>query len=1294
MLRSAFILLFSLFTVYGQAQLVCDFTADTTRGCAPIQVNFTSLSNGPRPIIYYDWDFGNSGFSSQANPSRVYSNPGQYTVRLTVSDGVDTVTKTVTQYITVHQNPVADFSYNLVTKCKPVRVDFTDNTTVGSAPIKTWKWDYGDLTTPGTTQNPTHLYNNRGTFSVSLQVTDTNGCISDEQKLNIIVVDPPEARFSASKRSDCNPPLTTTFNNSSVGGAAPVTYAWDFGDGNSSSATSPTHTYTAAGFYDVTLIVTDANGCKDTLKQTKYITIAQTLADFSFPDTLCKGMLDTFVNQSVGANTFQWTFGTQGSSTLRDPHFKFSTSGNHQVKLVASSGPGCLDSVTKTVYVQVVNPSFTVHYDSICQPNKVRFKNTTPQSLDSMMYRHPYLPQGSDYRPFFEYTHTYPPSSCAKKTYDVEQWFLTTAGCKDSVMVKDTVTILNDFIGIGYTSGGPCVPSWAHFTSNSCFRFKPLTWQWTFNSGTPPNGSTVPQPADTIRFNQRGKFNITLQVTDSMGCKHSAALPLEFGEKPQANFTWNPDTVCLGENVDFISLSTDSNKITDYDWTFTPGGGSVGKRTKYAFGNTPGWIDVKLEVSDHGCKDDTTINKAVYVSGPKVSVTQSPRCANPLEQAFVGHIKGGYTRYYWDFGDGSPLDSTTLTPVHTYGSQGFYLTKFYAYNDASGCADTFFHHLTAAPLAASFTYKGHLCAGETAEFDATSSIGNIGINYFWDFGNGYKPILNPKQSVKYNQEGIYNAQLIVMSQDSCFDTVIKPVYVHDPMASMDFVGPVICAGDSLVFSSTSYTDSSRATYEWFLDTVSLSKDSILPRRWPLKADTTFGYRITADTHQLKLRIETFYGGCADSLIMPIFISYPRANYTIDDSTICRGDSVLFQDLLIPNGGSIKWYFGTGDSSTAISPKYSYPTSGKYQTKYVVSHGQCSDTMVKNLTVQGIDTVAFYSNLRDTNCYPAPMLFFDQSVGDSLKWFTWDFGDGKVPIRTQQRDSLNKVYTEPGIFDVKLIVETSNGCKDSATVPQYIRITGPWASYSIVPDSVCKYEPLSFVLDTMNPFAYSFVWDFGDGRVDSTGRSVDTLHHVYTRVGKINAVMVLEDSLKTCKVFNTREVVVEEVIADFRFNPDSIGCMPFEMKLQDRSQLGDTWTYSFGDGNSSNQADPENTYLQDGDYTVTLVYENSQNGCKDTIQKPVRVHPLPVITASSDQWICLEDSIRLTATGGNIYNWSPNNQIDDTTKTSPTVWPSETRAYYVEGRDSNWCANYDTTWVFVQQKPTLTMPRTQ
>src|SRR6185436_17368035 len=157
------------------AQLNANFSASVTMGCSPLDsVQFTDQTTGGT-VSTYDWDFGNSNGSSVANPVAYYPLPGVYTVSLTVSNATSTDTETKTAYITVFAHPTAHFTYSPPLPCTNTLVTFTDNSTLGGAPIVNWHWGFGDGTTVNSSTSPvTHPYSLPATsIPVSVIVTDS-----------------------------------------------------------------------------------------------------------------------------------------------------------------------------------------------------------------------------------------------------------------------------------------------------------------------------------------------------------------------------------------------------------------------------------------------------------------------------------------------------------------------------------------------------------------------------------------------------------------------------------------------------------------------------------------------------------------------------------------------------------------------------------------------------------------------------------------------------------------------------------------------------------------------------------------------------------------------------------------------------------------------------------------------------------------------------------------------------------------------------------------------------------------
>ncbi|MBK7855531.1 MAG: PKD domain-containing protein [Bacteroidetes bacterium] len=156
------------FTTLAQSPVANFNTTTPSSGCSPITVSFQDASSG-NPTSWL-WDFGNGNTSTQQNPSAQYSTPGSYTVKLRVTNaqGTDSITKV--NYVRVFANPSASFTALPNVICQGGTIAFTDSTVIGSAPIETWFWSFGDgdtLTT--TTGNTIHTYNAAlsGSFSVT-----------------------------------------------------------------------------------------------------------------------------------------------------------------------------------------------------------------------------------------------------------------------------------------------------------------------------------------------------------------------------------------------------------------------------------------------------------------------------------------------------------------------------------------------------------------------------------------------------------------------------------------------------------------------------------------------------------------------------------------------------------------------------------------------------------------------------------------------------------------------------------------------------------------------------------------------------------------------------------------------------------------------------------------------------------------------------------------------------------------------------------------------------------------------
>ena len=344
---------------------VADFSVSPTSGETPLNVNFTNLTSGD--VSGYSWDFGDGNGSSATNPSHVYTSAGTYTVSLIATGPGGSDTAVCSSCITVEDPPppppVAAFSLTPSSGESPLSVAFTNES---SGDISGYSWDFGDGNGSTSTQ-PLHIYTGAGTYTVTLTATGPGGSDLAICSACVTVTDPPPppsapiADFAVSTTSG-EAPLFVSFTNQTSGDVS--SYSWDFGDGNGSTATNPSHTYTSAGVYSVTLTATGPGG-SDTLVCTDCISVSDPpppppsapVADFSLnPGSGETPLVVNFNNLSSGdISGYSWDFGDGNGSNATDPSHTYTIAGAYTVTLTVT-GPGGSDTAVCSGCVVVSDP--------------------------------------------------------------------------------------------------------------------------------------------------------------------------------------------------------------------------------------------------------------------------------------------------------------------------------------------------------------------------------------------------------------------------------------------------------------------------------------------------------------------------------------------------------------------------------------------------------------------------------------------------------------------------------------------------------------------------------------------------------------------------------------------------------------------------------------------------------------------------------------------------------------------------------------------------------------------------
>ena len=350
------------------------FHSDKTAGPAPLSVQFTNDSTGN--FISSSWNFGDSTTSASTHPLHTYTNPGKYSVSLSVTGSSGTDTETKTEYITVYTPVTAAFQADVRTGPAPLTVQFS-NLSIGD--YTTSSWDFGDNGI-STQKNPSYTYTKAGSYNVTLTVSGPGGTNTKTESQYITVHETVAAEFHANKTSGAAP-LLVSFTNDSTGNY--TSSLWNFGDNTTSNQTNPAHSYTNPGTYSVTLTVSGPGGT-DVETKTGYIQVYTTpVADFlGTPTSGDVPLTVQFTNISTGTyETVQWNFGDSTPPVTDDhPSHTYTEPGTYTVSLTLN-GPAGSDTETKTNYV-TVNPNgdipfanFAVDRTSGQSPLLVQFTN-------------------------------------------------------------------------------------------------------------------------------------------------------------------------------------------------------------------------------------------------------------------------------------------------------------------------------------------------------------------------------------------------------------------------------------------------------------------------------------------------------------------------------------------------------------------------------------------------------------------------------------------------------------------------------------------------------------------------------------------------------------------------------------------------------------------------------------------------------------------------------------------------------------------------------------------------------
>ncbi len=1231
--------------------VIADFTnSDPPQCIPPVTVNFTNASTGP-PSLSYNWSFGDGTTSDEVNPSHTYSTPGSYSVSLitTSSQGCeDTIAKInlITIGTITSQFSVPD------TICQNNSVNFI-NTTVPSPASSSW--DFGDGTNSGDI-NPIKKYTTAGTFIVKL-VNHFSGCPDSVSRM-VIVKEVPPIDFTSDNTRSCKTPFTVQFTNQTIGNN---NYVWHFGDGQTSIDINPVHTYIDTGSYNVILVLSNENGCMDTITKPEYIQIREPVITLNgLPQKGCIPFTispTSTIESSEPVANYLWNFGDGTTSDLPNPSHTYTVAGVYTVSLIISTANGCTDTVSMTEAVKVgekPKAGFSVDPIDICAFQDIHFTDNSTGNIDQWLWQFGDGGSSTSQNP----SHSYMDTGFFSVTLIV-----LSNSCADTLKLNNVVHIRPPIAE--FATNRDCNNK---FSIDFIDRSVGATgWSWDFGDGTNSD-----QSSPTHIYATAGVYTVTLTVTNGI-CNHLVQKSIQIIQE-KANFVADNLGVCAGTTINFNQVNINPLFIANWQWDFGDGFTSITQGTashKYA---TAGTYNVALIITDIlGCTDTSRLSVTVFGPAARFSSSGSSVCFDQNAAVlFSDSSKADGThpivKWIWNYGDGT-IDSTTPAPFsHLYNIAGTYDVSLTVV-DNNGCRDSILKRATiiiADPVADFYSPDTVSCIDKPISFINTSVGDNL--QYFWSFGDTLHSVdKNPIHN--YPNTGNYVTSLVITDQYGCKDSIAKSQYINITVPEASFLVSdsfSTCPPMLVKFTNTS---SDYKDVKWdFGD----GNNSIL--------EGPSHYYTLPGVYYAKL-IVIGPGGCVDSANKKIDVRGPKGSFRYEPLSGCVPLNVKFIATTLDRI-SFTWDFS--DGSTVSTPdsnvSHAYTSPGEYVPKMILSDiTGCTVPIVGADTIRIVDVTAKFGLTKPLLCDSGYVNFFDSTVSNDLitNW-QWSFGDGN----SSSEQFPVYQYTSPGIYDVRLIVTTEMGCKDSLSLVDTVTVFKSPVINMIVDSAACVFSLLdvSGQVISNETNSLNWVWDLSNG---NNFQNQDPPPQTYDIAGPQIITATVTDG------HGCRDTVIRTIninpLPNTDAEPNTLICLGSTIQLN--ATGADTYLWNTAtDLSCLNCSDPIASPSRDTIYTVT---GTNQYGCvkKDSVLIKVQ-YPLSLQIGPDDS-ICLGESVRLSASGNQQYSWNPSTGLDNANSSSPNASPSTSTLYTVIAKDSANCFS-DTASVMITVFPIPTV----
>jgi len=1248
---------------------------------APVSVATATVTNGVTGTGTYSGPGTSS--SGQFNPS--VAGAGTHTIVYTfVSAGG--CTSTASQTITV--NPKPNASFVAPTTCLPSSglANFTYNGSIEAG--QTYSWNFGDPNAnagnpnTSTSQNPSHIYTTEGSYTISLSVTNSNGCTDDTIIVRSLSITPvlnypalPGVCESAAPLSVATATVTNGITGTGVYSGPGTNAAGTF---NPSVA--------GAGNHTITHTFTTTGGCTATATQTISVT-AKPNASFTAP-TGClpaNGLTNFTYNGSLSAGqTYSWNFGdpnanagNPNTSTSQNPSHNYSVPGTYSVTVTVTNSNGCSDDSTINV---VINLTPALNYPAlpnVCQSTTGTVSVATATVTNGVTGTGVYSGPGTDAAGNFN------PSVAGPGSHTITYTFTGTGNCVATITQTVIVTPKPN-ASFSYTPNG-CLPvsGQVQFTYNGSVTAG-QTYLWNFgdpnaNAGN-PNTSTAQDPVHT--YTNTGSYTISLSVTAANGCIDDTVIVRTLSVTPAIN--WPALTsACEGTAPVSVATATITNGVTGTGVYSGPGTNAAGNFDPAAAGSGTHTITYTF-TSSGGCVATATQTITVNPKPNSSFTFTNAACLNSdglVQFTYNGSATPGQT-YLWNFNDpnantGNPNTSTAQNPSHVFTNTGTYSISLTVTNTFGCTDDSVITRTLSVKPALSWGNLTSTCEGAPAFSIATATVTNAvtGSGVYSGPGTNTAGQFNPTTA----GSGTHTLWYVFTSTGNCKDSVSQTITVNPkPNASFTFTNAPCLSSDGLVQFTFNGSVTAGQTYAWnFNDpNANAGNPNTSTAQNPSHNFTNTG------TYNISLTVTNSFG-CTDDTVITRTLSVKPALAWTNLPVSCEGTAAIsVATATVTNGVTGSGiYSGPG---TSPSGQFNSITAGPgtHTLWYVfTSTGNCKDSISQTITVNPRPVSAFTASTdicTDAAAQITPNATISSGTVTSWRWF---YGDNTNDTRTNN-NPFTHPYATHGNYQVKLVVESDKGCI-SDTARQTVKVHAvPFASFGM-PTSVCMPGSVNFTNESTVADNSSLVyqWNFGDGPGGSTALNPS---HTYASAGSYNVSLTVtsefgcvNDTIRTFSSF------FDKPLAEFSFSKDTI-CTGETSDLRNLSSAPNSSIQSqlwiFPDGSTSTQFEPVKSFTSAGSFEIKLVVTTPEGCVSDTFSKQIVVYKQPVIDAGVSFVVPLGSVIqfRPTANDSTTVNflWSPPIGLSTPTALRPLLTVTQDQTYTLTATGGGSCEATD------------------